>query len=102
MIKVSKKSVWTDGRGVTHDVSKMSDDYVRNCIVYCQRRIQILREVNDTYESTDIQEQMTNLEQSVEELVAEMDYRHENNIVIDRTQGCEEQNRYRAAVTSDF
>jgi len=98
MIKVSKKSVWTDGQNVTHNVSEMSDDYVRNCIVFCQRRVQILREVNDTYESADIQEQVSGLEESVETLVAEMDYRRENGISISRTQGCEGRNRNRTGI----
>lgn len=94
MIKVDHNSTWTDGRGVTHNVSQMSDDYVRNCIVFCQRRIQILREVDEDFDSEDIQEQMSNLQDSVEELVAEMDYRRDNDITISRGDGCEGRNRH--------
>lgn len=93
MIKVAKTAIWTDASGTEHKVSEMSDDYVRNCLVFCQRRIQILREVNDTYDSADVQEQIDSLENSVETFVAELDYRRENGISISRAEGCEERNR---------
>lgn len=34
---------WTDSRGYEHDIQKMSDDYLINCIVFLGRRVQILQ-----------------------------------------------------------
>ncbi len=41
----TREGIWTDAKNNRYRISQMSDEYIRNCIVFIQRRIDLLDNV---------------------------------------------------------
>lgn len=90
MSRIKNVQYWTDGRGRNHDITKMSNDYVINCIGFLQRRIQLLNEVEYDTQGYALEKEIAQYQQNIKMFVEELDRREEHGIMIERKDGCEE------------
>lgn len=91
MAQVKVVSYWEDGYGIRHEVDKMSNDYVMNCICFLQKRRERLDRVE--FDVKSINDEINACAQSIEMFADELERREQIGLVIERRDGCEGQNR---------
>lgn len=82
------KILWKDGEGNLHDITKMSDEYVKNCIAWLQRRKNEFDAVAEEH-GYDLSDYTDEDYDWIETFLQELCRRGEEEITIPREEGCE-------------